>query len=245
VSPVERHQTPIVCECLLPAIRREYPMKTPHQASNGHLTADGASDARNDSEGGAHLPSVDRHTVVSREKERYGGIKVGSAFFGWLTATGTAVILIALLAAAGTAMGLASGTDAGEAAGRASQDTKTVGIVGGIALLLVLLVSYYCGGYVAGRMARFNGAKQGLAVWLWSVAIAVVVAVVGAVAGSRFDVLARLNGFPRIPVNEGTLSTTGLVTTLAIAVAALIGAVLGGLAGMRFHRQVDKAGLGH
>jgi ABC-type dipeptide/oligopeptide/nickel transport system permease subunit len=48
----------------------------------------------------------------------------------------------------------------------------------------------------------------------------------------------------RIPVNEGTVSTAGLIATLAIALAALVGAVLGGLAGMRFHREVDKAGLG-
>jgi hypothetical protein len=93
----------------------------------------------------------------------------------------------------------------------------------------------------AGEKERYDGIK--LAVWLW--AVAVVVAVVGAAAGSRFDVLARLNGLPRIPVNEGALTTTGLVATLAIAVAALIGAVLGGLAGMRFHRTVDKAGRGH
>ena len=30
----------------------------------------------------------------------------------------------------------------------------------------------------------------------------------------------------------------------AAILAALIGAVLGGLAGMRFHRKVDKTGLG-
>ena len=31
---------------------------------------------------------------------------------------------------------------------------------------------------------------------------------------------------------------------LAIVAAALIGAILGGLAGMRFHRKVDRTGLG-
>ena len=35
----------------------------------------------------------DRRTVVGREKEKYGGVKIGSAFFGWLTATGAAVLL--------------------------------------------------------------------------------------------------------------------------------------------------------
>ncbi|RII86453.1 hypothetical protein DZF95_17230, partial [Clavibacter michiganensis] len=32
-----------------------------------------------------------RQDVLAREKDRFGGIKFGSAFFGWLTATGTAV----------------------------------------------------------------------------------------------------------------------------------------------------------
>src|SRR4051812_21123029 len=229
-------------------------MTTPHPSPDAHeetgsrspdagRRSTGAPDTP-ETPGGAHGPPVDRRTVVSREKERYGGIKVGSAFFGWLTATGTAVILTALLAAVGTGLGLARGTTAGNASNKAAPATTTVGIVGGIALLAVLLIAYYCGGYVAGRMARFNGAKQGFAVWLWAVAIAVVVAVVGAIAGAKFDVLARLNGFPRIPVNEGALSTAGLVATVVIAAAALAGAVLGGLAGMRFHRKVDKAGLG-
>jgi hypothetical protein len=35
-------------------------------------------------------------------------------------------------------------------------------------LLVILFVAYYCGGYAAGRMGRFNGMKQGIAVWLWA-----------------------------------------------------------------------------
>ena len=55
-----------------------------------------------------------------------------------------------------------------EAADAAADNAGTVGIVGAIIVAVVLLVSYYAGGYVAGRMARFDGAKQGLAVWLWA-----------------------------------------------------------------------------
>ncbi len=36
-----------------------------------------------------------------------------------------------------------------------------------------------------------------------------------------------------------------IVALLVAALVSLAGAVLGGLAGMRFHRNVDKAGLGH
>ncbi|NAZ82239.1 hypothetical protein GTR02_10460 [Kineococcus sp. R8] len=192
--------------------------------------------------------NMDRKAVVEREKDAHGGVKVGSAFFGWLTATGTAVLLTALLAATGTAVGLAnSGSVDAALSGAESQaagNAGTIGIAGAVALLVVLLVAYFCGGYVAGRMARFNGVKQGVAVWVWAVVIAVVAAVLVAVAGSRFNVLSQLNSFPRIPVDEGTLTSGSIITVVAALVVALVGAILGGLAGMRFHRRVDRAGLG-
>lgn len=186
----------------------------------------------------------DRHSVVEREKEEFGGVKIGSAFFGWLTATGTALLLTAFVVAAGVAVSVATNSDAGGATTQAAQDPKTVGIVGAVILLVVLFVAYYCGGYVAGRMARFNGLKQGLAVWLWAAVIAVVVAVLAAVAGSNYNVLSKLNSFPRIPVSEGNLTTGGIIALVVVAVGSLAGALVGGLAGMRFHRKVDKAGLG-
>ncbi|MHA7223267.1 hypothetical protein ACX80S_13210 [Arthrobacter sp. RHLT1-20] len=181
-----------------------------------------------------------RETVVAREKEQFGGIKIGSAFFGWLAATGMAVLLTALVAAAGTAVGLATNTDVNAAVNSGDQ---TVGLVGIIVLLGILLVSYYCGGYVAGRMARFNGARQGFMVWVWAIAAAIVVAILGLVAGQRYNILANLNSFPRIPVNEGQLTTTSIIAAVVVAGVALVGAVLGGLAGMRFHRKVDRAGF--
>lgn len=188
--------------------------------------------------------TADRQAVVAAERERFGGVKVGSAFFGWLTAMGTAVILTALLVAAGTAVGLSNGTTASDAAVGASNDPGTVGIIGAIALGIILFVAYYCGGYVAGRMARFDGARQGVAVWVWALVVAVVIAVLGAVAGSKFDILSQVNGFPRIPLGEGELTTGGIIAAVIALVTSLIGAILGGLAGMRYHRRVDRAGLG-
>lgn len=201
----------------------------------------GRDDARH---GDPVTNGADRHAVVEREKEAYGGVKIGSAFFGWLTATGTAILLTALVAGAGAVIGLGSAADLNEAAEGAAQNAETVGLVGAILLIVVLFVAYYCGGYVAGRMARFNGAKQGLAVWLWALAIAIVFAIIGAIAGSNLNVLANLNSFPRIPINEGTLTTASIITAIVVALASLGGAILGGIAGMRFHRKVDRAGLG-
>lgn len=185
---------------------------------------------------------TDRQTAVAREKEQFGGIKVGSAFFGWLTATGMSVLLTALVAAAGTAVGLANNANVSDAV-RQMTTNGTVGIVGIVVLLVILFASYYSGGYVAGRMARFNGAKQGFMVWIWALIAAVVVALLGLIAGQQFNILANLNSFPRIPINEGQLTTASIIAAVVVALVALVGAVLGGLAGMHFHRKVDRAGF--
>lgn len=201
---------------------------------------------RTQNDTGAHAASaeetpVSRKEVVARQKERFGGMKFGACFFGWLTATGMAVLLTGLLAAAGAGLNLATNVNPTDPA---AAPIETIGLVGGLVLLVIILISYFAGGYVAGRMARFAGAKQGLGVWLWAVIIAVVVAILGAVAGSQFNLLANVNGFPRIPVNEGDLTTAGIITAIAVALLALIGAILGGLAGMSYHRRVDREGLG-
>ena len=85
-----------------------------------------------------------------------------------------------------------------------SADVGTVTLAGGIALLVVLFVAYYCGGYVAGRMARFNGARQGLAVWVWALVIAAVVAGVWLIGwlGRQATVRRKLNEAQAVPALE-------------------------------------------
>lgn len=185
-----------------------------------------------------------REDVAEREEERFGGVKVGSAFFGWLAAMGMAVLLTALIAATGAAIGLGMTGDLDDATGAAAENAETVGAIGAIALIVIMLVAYFCGGYVAGRMARFNGAKQGVAVWVWAVVIAIIVAIIAAIGGSNFNILANVNGFPRIPIDEGDLTSASVITAVLVAIASLVGAILGGMAGMRFHRRVDRVGLG-
>ncbi len=108
----------------------------------------------------------DRTTVVALQRERFGGIKAGAAFFGWLTATGMSVLLIALLAAAGVVFGVATNStvsvdQAVQESQQATGTAQTVGLVGAITLLVVLLVAYYCGGHVAGRMAPVQRRQAG------------------------------------------------------------------------------------
>lgn len=194
--------------------------------------------ARHDGAGAARRH--DREAVVAREHERFGGVKVGSAFFGWLSATGALVLLTAL--AAGIAALVASfsgGID--DAVDEAQRDLASAGLWGVVILLVIWFVAYYAGGYVAGRMARFDGAKQGAAVWVWAVAIAILAALVGIATGQNFAV--PPGSMPVLPLPEEQAAIAAIIGALVVALVALVGAVLGGMAGMHFHRRVDRAGF--
>src|SRR6478735_1359325 len=66
--------------------------------------------------------------ALVREKQRFGGVKFGSAFFGWLAAFGAVVLLTALVGAIGAAIGIETGTSVAEAANAASDDPQTFGL---------------------------------------------------------------------------------------------------------------------
>jgi MFS family permease len=174
--------------------------------------------------------------IVDRQRAEHGGLNWGSAFFGWLVSIGVASLLVAILSAAGTAIGLTS-----TAPSQAQSNADTVGIVGGIALLVILGIAYYAGGYVAGRMSRFNGPRQGLGVWLIGLIVTVVVAAAGVLLGAKYNVLSQLN-LPRIPVDEGSLTTGALIALLAIVAVTLLTAVAGGKQGTHYHRKIDRTG---
>jgi hypothetical protein len=175
--------------------------------------------------------------MQSRQREEFGGLHWGPAFFGWLVAVGIATLLTAIVSAAGGAVGLTQGASTEDA----TTDADTIGIIGGIVLLAILLIAYYAGGYVAGRMSRFSGPKQGLGVWIIALAVTVVLAVAGAVLGAEYNVLGQLN-LPRIPIGEGALTTGGLIALVAIVLGTLLAAVAGGKAGTHYHRKIDRAG---
>lgn len=179
--------------------------------------------------------------AVDAQRSRYGGIKWGAAFFGWLSANGLAVLLIALLSAGGVAIGLTETLTEVEV-GDVVAESGTIGVVGGLLLLVILFLAYLAGGYVAGRMARFDGVRQGIAVWVIGILVVLVLTIVGLVFGSEYNVLQQLD-LPRIPIDEGTLTTGGIIALIAVLVVTLIGAILGGKLGDRFHRKVDRAGF--
>jgi hypothetical protein len=169
-----------------------------------------------------------------RQRDEFGGINWGASFFGWLVAVGVATLLVALLAAAGAAVGLTESD--------VTNNTEEIGLGGGIALVIVLMIAYYAGGYVAGRMSRFDGGRQGFGVWALGLVVTLLVAAAGAIFGDQYNVFENLN-LPRIPLNASDITTGGVIALAAIVVATLIGSILGGKLGERYHRRVDRAAL--
>lgn len=180
----------------------------------------------------------DDRDPIAREKERFGGMHFFLAFFGWLTATGMVVLLTAILTTILGAIGLQNSAP-NATSGSGSQIAAAIGVA---TVAGILFVAYYCGGYVAGRMARFSGAKQGLAVWLWALVIAILAAIAGAVAGSATGAFAQLNTNSLHLSNAAGL--VGIVTAIVAVLFSLGGALLGGIGGVRYHRKVDRVGLG-
>jgi hypothetical protein len=176
----------------------------------------------------------DVHDVRARQREEFGGLNWGSAFFGWLVAVGIGAILLGLLSAAGAAFGLGDVSES-----EANSNAETIGIVGGILLIAVLVIAYYCGGYVSGRMSRFDGGRQGFGTWAIGLTVTIVLAVAGALFGAEYNVLERLN-LPRIPIDEGSLTLGAAIALAAVVILTLLAAMGGGKAGERYHRKIDR-----
>lgn len=175
------------------------------------------------------------HEARLRQRDEFGGINWGAAFFGWVVAIGIGVLLTAIVGAAGAAIGLTNQNTARANAG-------TIGIVGGALLIAIAVIAYYAGGYVAGRMSRFDGARQGFGVWVIGLVVTLLVAAAGAILGDQYNVFEQLN-LPRIPVSTSDLTTGGAIALAAIVLGSLIGAVVGGKIGQRYHRRVDRAAI--
>lgn len=180
-------------------------------------------------------PAQDLHL---RQRDEFGGLNWGSAFFGWLVAVGIATLLTAILSAAGTAIGLTKSSPS-----QAASSADTIGIVGAILFLVVLLVAYFAGGYVAGRMSRFDGPRQGAGVWVIGLLVTILLAVAGVLLGAKYNVLSQLS-LPRIPVDEGSLTAGGVITLVAVVLGTLLAAIGGGKAGTRYHRKIDRIATG-
>jgi hypothetical protein len=182
---------------------------------------------------------VDRHDDPhSHEaaKERFGGVNAGAAFFGWLVAVGLAILLTSLVGAVVTAVGSTTNIDQTEA----QRQAGTIGVSAGVVLVVVLGIGYFAGGYVAGRMSRFDGGRQGVAVWLIGLLVTVLALGLGAFFGNEYNILDRVE-LPNVPISADEIGTGGAIAAAAVLLVTFVAALVGGKVGHRYHDRVDRA----
>ncbi len=174
-------------------------------------------------------------SAEERRKDAYGGLNLGAAFFGWLVAVAMTILLAGVLST------IAAGIGSNDRVQISSQDLRadatTISVVTGVVLLVVLMIGYYAGGYVAGRMSRFDGAKQGMGVWAIGLLVTIIAAIIASIAGAQYNVLQYV---PTIPIPAGTLTRSGLIALAVVLVGTLLAAIAGGVVGHRYHDKVDR-----
>lgn len=115
-------------------------------------------------------------------------------------------------------------------------------VIGFVVAAAVVFISFLFGGWVAGRMARYDGAINGVAVALWMLALVVLFTAAGVYFGSQYNALAYLelpDWINQIDMDER--STTGIIGAIVGVVLMFLSAALGGKLGEKYHQRADNA----
>lgn len=172
----------------------------------------------------------------ARLKDIYGGVDWLASFIGCIFALVCGGLLLLLFAGLVLAP-LDFSLDL-------QSQTISASIITGLVVIgLTLFLAFFVGGYVAGRLVRFDGGRNGALTVGWGLVLAGLLAIFPAfLPGTLFRLL-------RDVVNESVLPAIGnLLAIGGVGLGILIGAVLlmmlgglfGGRFGNRYHARIDR-----
>ena len=174
-----------------------------------------------------------------RLRDMYGGVDWLASFLGFVFTVVLASIFSAIAGLVLVPFGFPP---------ELSEGQLGASVLTGLAVLGVLIfLTYFFGGYVAGRLARFDGGRNGVMVIVWTFILVLILALAAVIfSGFLPDGVAG----PIANMVDGVLSTArnlagaglaGIVIGLAAVLIALIGGFLGGRLGSRYHTEIDRA----
>ncbi|MEZ7664408.1 hypothetical protein O3649_08100 [Rothia sp. 27098_8_29] len=181
-------------------------------------------------------PILTAATALSMQKSRYSRMHLLPGLLGWLI---TISLMDGGLWAIQSWLTLTGQSESIEYASVVSRlfSGASNAVPVAVALSVLIFFAYLVGGYAAGRMARFAGAKQGIAVWLWQI----MALILGSLATFLTPQLFQ-NGVASLSLQKLIAGdfANGLLAVLLVLSLSFLGAILGGLCGRLYHRRVDK-----
>ena len=181
-------------------------------------------------------PVLTAATALSMQKSRYSRMHLLPGLLGWLI---TISLMDGGLWAIQSWLTLTGQSESVEYASVVSRLFSGASNAVPVAVTLSVLIffAYLVGGYAAGRMARFAGAKQGIAVWLWQIMALILGSLATFLAPQLFQ-----NGVASLSLQKLIAGdfANGLLAVLLVLALSFLGAILGGLLGRLYHRRVDK-----
>ncbi|WP_410792591.1 hypothetical protein [Kribbella sp. C-35] len=180
-------------------------------------------------------PAAAAEPDVDPDLLSYRGFKFGAAFFGWLIAISMSVLLMAAVSAA--ALGTAEILDYTTSDAKAQPGAASLTAAGVTVFMLTL--AFYIGGYVAGRLARFDGGRQGFGVWMIAVLVGLLAGGAGWVLDNQYGLVDKINR-PDVALADNTLLLGSIAAAATLLVLTLLAAILGGKSGRRYHDRIDQ-----
>jgi len=174
-----------------------------------------------------------------RLRDMYGGVDWLASFLGFVFAIVLGTIFSAVVGLVLVPFGITPDFSGGQIG---------ASVITGLALLGVLIfLTFFFGGYVAGRLARFDGGRNGAMVLVWMFIVVVILALAAAIfsgflpAGMAEGITNLMDRMVSTAGNLAGAGVAGLVTAAAALLLALLGGSLGGRMGSRYHTEIDRA----
>ena len=187
-------------------------------------------------------PTIIRSTTmepdrqVAAVRERFGRGDLSASFLGMLTAVGLLALIGAAAAAAGNTIDYQLNLIDGQGA---LDELSSLGV---LMALGAVFVSFLLGGLAAGRMARYDGALNGMGTALWMLLLITVFAALGAFVADEVNILTD-SGLPNwiAQIDSENATTAAVVVGASSIVLMFVAGFIGGRLGEMYHRRLDIA----
>jgi hypothetical protein len=158
--------------------------------------------------------------------DKFGGFDLPATLIG-------ALVAIAMTAILGGIAGAVFGMTLFDGSISLDQpELISAAIVGAV----VLCVSYFVGGWAAGRIARYNGTRNGVVAAIWTLVLGILGGAAATAFGERYDFMSGISA-PSFAASDNV--TLGAVSAIVAVALMVLFAAFGGRRGEAYHDRAD------